>query len=283
MAVKHLKPTSAGRRFQTVSDFSEITASKPEKSLTEPLRKKGGRNNNGRVTVRHQGGGNKRMYRRIDFKRLKDDVPAKVATIEYDPNRSARIALLHYVDGAKAYILAPEGTQGRRHRHLRKVRGGHQARQLHAALRVPVGTLVHNVEFQPGKGAAMARSARTSVQLMGKDNGYAILRLPSSELRRVLLTCRATIGEVGNAEHSNIVIGKAGRHRWAGVRPTVRGTVMNPVDHPHGGGEGKNHTSRPSFRDALGQAHQGLQDARPEEGLQQAHHPSSQVQVTVHE
>ena len=197
MGVKHLKPTSAGRRFQTVSDFAEITTDKPEKSLLEPLPKKAGRNNNGRVTTRHQGGGHKRQYRIIDFKRRKDGVPAKVATIEYDPN--------------------------------------------------PVGTLVHAVEFQPGRGAAIARSAGNSCQLMGKENGYAILRMPSSEMRRVLITCRATVGEVGNAEHANIKIGKAGRSRWAGVRPTVRGTVMNPVDHPHGGGEGKNHTSgRPS-------------------------------------
>ena len=247
MAVRHLKPTSAGRRWQTVSDFSEITTDKPEKSLIEPLRKKGGRNNNGRVTVRHQGGGNKRKYRVIDFKRRKDGVPATVASIEYDPNRSARIALLHYADGAKAYILAPE--------HLKvgyKVLSGEKDVDIMPGncmplSEIPVGTFVHAVEFQPGKGAAIARSAGTSVQLMGKDNGYAILRMPSSELRRVLLTCRATIGVVGNAEHSNIVIGKAGRQRWRGVRPTVRGTVMNPVDHPHGGGEGKNHTSgRPS-------------------------------------
>ena len=243
MGVKHLKPTSAGRRWQTVSDFSEITTNKPEKSLLEPLPKKAGRNNNGRITTRHQGGGHKRMYRRIDFKRRKDDVPAKVATIEYDPNRSARIALLHYVDGAKAYILAPEGL------HVGDtVISGEKDIDIKPGncttlAQIPVGTLVHAVEFQPGRGAAMARAAGTSVQLMGKDNGYAVLRMPSSELRRVLLTCRATIGEVGNAEHSNIVIGKAGRHRWMGVRPTVRGTVMNPVDHPHGGGEGKNHTS----------------------------------------
>ena len=247
MAVKHLKPTSAGRRFQTVSDFAEITTDTPEKSLLEPLPKKAGRNNNGRITTRHQGGGHKRKYRRIDFKRVKDDVPAKVATIEYDPNRSARIALLHYADGAKAYILCPlglkvgdtvlSGTKGV------DIKPGNAM----PLSEIPVGTLVHAVEFQPGKGAAMARAAGTSVQLMGKDNGYAVLRMPSSELRRVLLTCRATIGEVGNADHSNIVIGKAGRNRWAGVRPTVRGTVMNPVDHPHGGGEGKNHTSgRPS-------------------------------------
>ncbi|SEH51929.1 MULTISPECIES: 50S ribosomal protein L2 [Atopobiaceae] len=247
MAVRHLKPTSAGRRWQTISDFAEITTDKPEKSLLEPLPKKAGRNNNGRITTRHQGGGNKRQYRRIDFKRQMDDVPAKVATIEYDPNRSARIALLHYLNGAKAYILAPEGL----HVGDMVVSGTKDVDikpgNCTTLSEIPVGTLVHNVEFQPGKGAAMARSAGTSVQLMGKDNGYAALRMPSGELRRVLLTCRATIGVVGNAEHGNIVIGKAGRKRHMNVRPTVRGTVMNPVDHPHGGGEGKNHTSgRPS-------------------------------------
>ncbi|ERL06351.1 large subunit ribosomal protein L2 [Olsenella profusa DSM 13989] len=247
MAVRHLKPTSAGRRWQTVSDFAEVTTSTPEKSLLGPLNKKAGRNNNGHITTRHQGGGTKRKYRRIDFKRNKDGVPAKVATIEYDPNRSALIALLHYVDGAKAYILAPEGL-----RVGDTVLSGTSDVDIKPGnamplSEIPVGTLIHAVEFQPGKGAAMARAAGTSIQLMGKDNGYAVLRMPSSELRRVLLTCRATIGEVGNAEHSNIVIGKAGRNRWKGVRPTVRGTVMNPVDHPHGGGEGKNHTSgRPS-------------------------------------
>ena len=224
MAVKHLKPTSAGRRWQTISDFAEITTNKPEKSLLEPLPKKAGRNNQGRITVRHQGGGVKRRYRRIDFKRNKDGVPAKVATIEYDPNRSARIALLHYVDGEKRYILCPKGLQ--------------------------VGDTVlsgSDADIKPGKGAAIARSAGNSCQLMGKEGKYAILRMPSSEMRRVLITCRATVGEVGNAEHSNIVIGKAGRKRHMNVRPTVRGTVMNPVDHPHGGGEGKNHTSgRPS-------------------------------------
>ena len=231
MAVKHLKPTSAGRRWQTVSDFAEITATKPEKSLLEPLPKKAGRNNNGRITTRHQGGGHKRQYRKIDFKRQKDNVPAKVATIEYDPNRSARIALLHYVDGAKAYIVAPQGLKVGD-----TVISGTKDIDIKPGncmplSEIPVGTLIHNVEFQP----------------VGKDGNYAILRMPSSELRRVLLTCRATIGVVGNADHSNIVIGKAGRQRWLGVRPTVRGTVMNPVDHPHGGGEGKNHTSgRPS-------------------------------------
>jgi len=239
MGLKQYKPTSPGRRFQTVSDFAEITSTTPEKSLLEPLPKKGGRNNNGRITTRHQGGGHKRRYRVIDFKRKKDGVPAKVATIEYDPNRSARIALLHYADGEKRYILAPKGltvgdtiTNG----------PGSDIRPGNALplSDIPVGTVVHAVELQPGKGAALARSAGTSIQLMGKEGDYAILRMPSSEMRRVLVTCRATIGEVGNADHSNISVGKAGRNRHLGKRPTVRGTAMNPVDHPHGGGEGKN-------------------------------------------
>lgn len=239
MGVRKYKPSSPGRRFQTVSDFAEITTTTPEKSLLEPLPKKAGRNNYGRITTRHQGGGHKRKYRKIDFKRRKDGIPAKVASIEYDPNRSARIALLNYADGAKAYILQPKGLKVGD-----IVESGPEAdikpgNALPLA-NIPVGTLVHAVEFQPGKGAAMARSAGTSIQLMGKEGGYAILRMPSSEMRRVLLDCRATVGEVGNAEHSNIRIGKAGRKRWMGVRPTVRGTVMNPVDHPHGGGEGKN-------------------------------------------
>ena len=239
MGVKQYKPTSPGRRFQSVSDFSEITASRPEKSLTKPLSKHAGRNNNGRITTRHQGGGHKRRYRVIDFKRTKDGIPAKVATIEYDPNRTARIALLHYADGTKAYILHPKGLKVGD----TVVSGPGADIKPGNALPladIPVGTLVHAVEFQPGKGAAMARSAGTSIQLMGKEGDYAILRMPSSEMRRVLLTCRATVGEVGNAEHANIRLGKAGRKRWLGVRPTVRGTVMNPVDHPHGGGEGKN-------------------------------------------
>ena len=239
MGVRKYKPSSPGRRFQTVSDFAEITTTTPEKSLLEPLPKKAGRNNYGRITTRHQGGGHKRKYRKIDFKRRKDGIPAKVASIEYDPNRSARIALLNYADGAKAYILQPKGLKVGD-----TVESGPEAdikpgNALPLA-NIPVGTLVHAVEFQPGKGAAMARSAGTSIQLIGKEGGYAILRMPSSEMRRVLLDCRATVGEVGNAEHSNIRIGKAGRKRWMGVRPTVRGTVMNPVDHPHGGGEGKN-------------------------------------------
>jgi large subunit ribosomal protein L2 len=239
MGLKQYKPTSPGRRFQTVSDFAEITRTEPEKSLLEPLPRKSGRNNNGRITTRHKGGGHKRQYRKVDFKRNKDAVPAKVASIEYDPNRSARIALLHFADGEKRYILSPRGLKvgdtvmngpGA------DIRPGN-ALPLES---IPVGTVVHAVELQPGKGAALARSAGTSVQLMGKEGGYAILRMPSSEMRRVLITCRATVGEVGNADHGNIKVGKAGRARWKGVRPTVRGTAMNPVDHPHGGGEGKN-------------------------------------------
>ena len=239
MGLKKYKPTSPGRRFQTVSDFADITKSTPEKSLLEPLHKTGGRNNNGRITTRHKGGGHKRRYRKIDFKRNKDGVPAKVASIEYDPNRSARIALLHYLDGEKRYIIAPQklGVGD-------MVQSGHgsdikpgNALELND---IPTGTVVHAVELQPGKGAALARSAGTSIQLMGKEGGYAILRMPSSEMRRVLTTCRATVREVGNADHANISIGKAGRNRWKGIRPTVRGTAMNPVDHPHGGGEGKN-------------------------------------------
>jgi large subunit ribosomal protein L2 len=239
MGLKQYKPTSPGRRFQTVSDFAEITCTTPEKSLLEPLPQKAGRNNNGRITTRHQGGGHKRRYRVIDFKRTKDVVPAKVATIEYDPNRSARIALLHYADGEKRYILAPKGltvgdtiTSGKGS----DIRPGNTL----TLADIPVGTVVHAVELQPGRGAALARSAGTSIQLMGKEGDYAILRMPSSEMRRVLVTCRATIGEVGNSDHGNIKIGKAGRARWMGKRPTVRGTAMNPVDHPHGGGEGKN-------------------------------------------
>ena len=246
MGIKQYKPTSPGRRFQTVSDFAEITCSTPEKSLLAPLPKKAGRNNNGRITTRHQGGGTKRLYRIIDFKRNKDGVPAKVATIEYDPNRSARIALLHYVDGEKRYILAPKGLKVG-DTVISGVGADIKPGNAMPLSEIPVGTLIHAIEFQPSKGAAIARSAGTACQLMGKEGKYAIVRMPSSEMRRILLTCRATVGEVGNAEHSNIVIGKAGRSRHLGIRPTVRGTVMNPVDHPHGGGEGKNHTSgRPS-------------------------------------
>jgi len=239
MAVKKYKPTSPGRRGMSVSDFSDITSTTPEKSLLAPLPKKGGRNNKGRITVRHQGGGHKRRYRIIDFKRNKDGIPAKVATIEYDPNRNARIALLHYADGEKRYILAPKGLE------VGQVITSGEGSDIKpgCALKlkdIPVGTVIHAVELDPGRGAALARSAGTSIQLMGKEGKYAILRMPSSEMRRVLIESRATIGEVGNADHSNINWGKAGRMRHKGVRPTVRGTVMNPVDHPHGGGEGKN-------------------------------------------
>jgi large subunit ribosomal protein L2 len=239
MGLKKYKPTSPGRRHQTVSDFAEITRSTPEKSLLAPLHNTGGRNNNGRITTRHQGGGHKRRYRLIDFKRTKDGIPAKVATIEYDPNRTARIALLHYADGEKRYILCPQKLSVGD-----TVMSGPGADikpgNCLALADIPTGTVVHAVELQPGKGAAMARSAGTSIQLMAKEGKMAILRMPSSEMRMVALTCRATIGTVGNAEQEGISVGKAGRNRWAGKRPTVRGTAMNPVDHPHGGGEGKN-------------------------------------------
>ena len=243
MALKKYKPTSPGRRFMSVSTFEEVTNTEPEKSLTEPLKKRGGRNNQGRITTRHQGGGHKRRYRIIDFKRVKDGVPAKVAAIEYDPNRSARIALLHYADGAKAYIIAPA-----RLRVGATVESGPTADikpgNALPLLNIPTGTMVHNVELKPGQGAKMARSAGASVQLVAKDAGYAVLRVPSGEMRRVQLTCRATVGQVGNTDHENQSGGKAGRSRWKGIRPTVRGSAMNPVDHPHGGGEGKSKGGR---------------------------------------
>jgi large subunit ribosomal protein L2 len=240
---RKFKPTSPGRRHMTVSEFAEVTKSEPEKSLVEPMKKTGGRNNNGRITTRHRGGGHKRRYRVIDFKRTKDGVPAKVAAIEYDPNRSANIALLHYADGAKAYILAPA-----------RLRVGSTVESGPAAdikpgnalplQNIPTGTLVHNVELKPGQGGKIARGAGTGIQLVGKDEGHGILRLPSGELRRVSLACRATVGQVGNVDHENITGGKAGRSRWRGKRPTVRGSAMNPVDHPHGGGEGKSKGGR---------------------------------------
>ena len=243
MALKKYKPTSPGRRFMSVSSFEEVTKTRPEKSLTEPLKKTGGRNNNGRITTRHQGGGHKRRYRVVDFKRVKDGVPAKVAAIEYDPNRSARIALLHYADGAKSYILAPA-----RIRVGATVESGPTADiKPGNALpleNIPTGTMVHNVELKPGQGGKMARSAGSSVQLVAKDAGYAVLRVPSGEMRRVLVSCRATVGQVGNTDHENQSIGKAGRNRWLGKRPGVRGSAMNPVDHPHGGGEGKSKGGR---------------------------------------
>ena len=227
----------------TVSAFDEVTKHRPEKALTEKLTKKGGRNNNGRITTRHQGGGHKRRYRVIDFKRRKDGVPAKVAAIEYDPNRSARIALLHYADGAKSYILAPA-----RLRVGATVESGPRAdiRPGNALplANIPTGTLVHNVELKPGKGGQLARSAGSGVQLVAKDEGFGVLRLPSGEMRRVPISCRATIGQVGNVDHENVTGGKAGRSRWRGKRPSVRGSAMNPVDHPHGGGEGKSKGGR---------------------------------------
>ena len=237
MPVRKPKPTSPGRRFVTYPDFAEITRSKPERSLVEGLTKSGGRNSYGRKTSRHRGGGAKRLYRRIDFKRLKDGVPAKVAHIEYDPNRSAYIALLHYADGEKRYILAP----ARLAVGALVVSGPEAEIRVGNCLpleRIPAGTVVHNVELTPGRGGQMARSAGSSVQLLAKDGEMATLRLPSGEMRMVRAECRATIGVVGNSEHQNVKIGKAGRKRHLGVRPQTRGTAMNPVDHPHGGGEG---------------------------------------------
>ena len=238
MAIRSRKPTSAGRRFQTVSDFKEITKTTPEKSLLVSKSNTGGRNSYGRKTARHKGGGHKQQYRLVDFRRTKDGVPAHVAAIEYDPNRNCRIALLHYLDGEKRYILAPRNVvvgdklqsgQGA------EIRPGNALPMRY----IPVGTTVHNVELKPGGGGKMARAAGTSVQLVAKEGDYATLRLPSTEMRRVPIDCRATVGEVGNAEAELIKIGKAGRNRWKGVRPQTRGVAMNPVDHPHGGGEGK--------------------------------------------
>ncbi len=238
MALRHRKPTSPGRRFQTVSDFAEITKDRPEKSLLAPKPKTGGRNVYGRKTSRHRGGGHKQQYRIIDFKRNKDTVPAKVAAIEYDPNRTCRIALLHYLDGEKRYILAPNGLKVGDS----VVSGAKADIKVGNALPmrfIPTGSTVHNVELRPGGGGKMARSAGMSVQLVAKDGGFATLRLPSTEMRRVPIDCRATLGSVGNSEHELIKVGKAGRSRWMGKRPQTRGVAMNPVDHPLGGGEGK--------------------------------------------
>lgn len=243
MPIRKSKPTSPGRRFQSYSDYSELTRDRPEKSLLEPKPKKAGRNNYGRITTRHQGGGNKVRYRRVDFRRIKDGVPAKVAHVEYDPNRNARIALLHYKDGVKAYILMPNRVNVG---DVIQSGPGADIRPGNALpLRnIPVGTVIHNVELKPGAGGKMARSAGSSVQLVAKEGKYATLRLPSGEMRMVPLDCRATIGEVGNAEAELISIGKAGRNRWKNKRPSVRGVVMNPVDHPLGGGEGKSSGGR---------------------------------------
>jgi len=245
MAVKKYSPTSPARRFMTVSTFEEITKKKPEKSLVETLKKTGGRNSYGRITVRHIGGGAKQKYRIIDFKRDKDGIRAKVAAIEYDPNRTANIALLHYVDGEKRYILAPVDLKVGDY-----VESGENADikpgNALPLSSIPVGTLIHNIELKPGKGGQLVRAAGNAAQLMAKEGDYAQVRLPSGEVRMIRMSCKASIGQLSNIDNENISIGKAGRKRWMGVRPTVRGVVMNPVDHPHGGGEGKSPIGRPS-------------------------------------
>lgn len=238
MAIKKYKPTSPGRRFMSVSTFEEITTDQPERSLLESLPKRAGRNHQGKITTRHRGGGHKRQYRIIDFKRDKDDIPGRVATIEYDPNRSSRIALIHYADGEKRYILAPVGLK------VDTViySGPNSDIKVGNCLplqNIPVGTVVHNVEMKQGKGGQLARAAGAEAQLLAKEGDYAQLRLSSGEVRMVRIECRATVGQVGNLDHENINMGKAGRTRWLGIRPTVRGVVMNPNDHPHGGGEGR--------------------------------------------
>jgi large subunit ribosomal protein L2 len=238
VGIRQRKPTSPGRRFQTSSDFSELTTDRPEKSLLAKKVSTGGRNSYGRKTARHRGGGHKRQYRLIDFRRTKDGVPAKVATVEYDPNRNARICLLHYLDGEKRYILAPKEVRVGdllQSGPTAEIRPGNALPMRN----IPVGTTVHNVELRPGGGGKMARSAGSSVQLVGKEGAFAILRLPSSEMRRVSIDCRATVGSVGNAEADLVKVGKAGRNRWKGIRPQTRGVAMNPVDHPLGGGEGR--------------------------------------------
>lgn len=238
MAIKKYRPTSNGHRNMSISDFAEITTNQPEKSLLAPLYNHGGRNSQGKMTMRHQGGGHKRQYRIIDFKRDKDGIPGRVATIEYDPNRTANIALIHYADGEKRYILSPKGLKVGQ-----QIMSGEKADiKLGNALKLkdlPIGTTVHNVELRPGKGGQLARSAGTEAQILGREEKYSLVRMASGEVRLVLSTCRATIGQVGNTEHELIRVGKAGRSRWLGQRPGVRGTVMNPEDHPHGGGEGR--------------------------------------------
>ena len=244
MSVKSFRPYTPSRRFMTVADFSELTTDRPERSLTERLgAEHAGRNNQGRLTVRHQGGGHKRLFRIIDFKRMKDNIPAKVATLEYDPNRSSRIALLHYADGEKRYIIAPNGLK------MGDVITSGPESDIKTGnclplKNIPVGTSVHNVELKIGKGAQLVRSAGSVAQLMAKEGDYALLRLPSGEIRKVHVNCRATIGQVGNIDHENITSGKAGRSRWLGIRPANRGVAMNPCDHPHGGGEGRSPVGR---------------------------------------
>jgi len=244
MPIKRFRPTSPGKRFATVMDFSDLTKKRPEPSLTEVKKKHSGRNNNGHITVRHKGGGTRRQYRIIDFKRRKDDIPAKVAAIEYDPNRSARIALLNYRDGEKRYILAPAGLKVGD-----MVESGEKADiKTGNALplsSIPLGSVIHNIELRPGEGGKLVRSAGGSAQLMAKEGEYAQVRMPSGEVRRIMVVCRATIGQLGNVDHENEVVGKAGRQRHRGKRPTVRGIAMNPVDHPHGGGEARSTSGRP--------------------------------------
>ncbi len=261
MGIKVYKPTSAGRRGMSGHTFEEITRSEPEKSLLRPLKKKSGRNNLGRLTVRHRGGGHKRRYRLIDFKRDKTGIPARVASIEYDPNRTARIALLVYADGEKRYILAPLGLQVGD-----AILSGPEAEirpgNALPLVNMPLGTLVHNVEMQPGKGGQLVRSAGAYAQLMAKEGRYATLRLPSGEVRKVLLNCMATVGQVGNTDHQNIKIGKAGRKRWMGRRPSVRGTAMDPSSHPHGGGEGRSPVGMPGPKTPWGKPALGYRTRR---------------------
>ena len=244
MAVKRYRPTSAGQRFITTIDTKDLTKKKPEKSLVEVKKKHSGRNNNGHITVRHKGGGTRRQYRIIDFKRQKDKIPAKVAAIEYDPNRSARIALLNYRDGEKRYILAPVGIE------IGQVVESGEGADIKTGnclpiKNIPLGTVIHNIELRPGEGGKLVRSAGSSAQLMAKEGEYAQVRMPSGEVRKILIVCRATIGQLGNLDHENVVIGKAGRIRHMGKRPSVRGIAMNPVDHPHGGGEARSTSGRP--------------------------------------
>ena len=261
MAIRKYKPTTNGRRNMTSLDYAEITTNKPEKSLLAPVKRKGGRNNQGKITVRHHGGGHKRQYRVIDFKRNKDGIPARVATIEYDPNRSANIALVNYADGEKRYILAPKGLEVG----MTIVSGPEADIKAGNALplqNIPMGTTIHNIEMKPGKGGQLVRSAGTSAQLLGKEGKYVIVRLQSGEVRLILGVCRATIGEVGNEQHELVNIGKAGRSRWLGKRPTVRGSVMNPNDHPHGGGEGRTPIGRKSPMTPWGKKALGVKTRR---------------------
>ncbi len=244
MAVKRFRPTSAGVRFKTVADFSDLSKKAPERSLIEVKKKHSGRNNNGHITVRHKGGGTRRQYRIIDFKRTKDGIPAKVAAIEYDPNRTARIALLNYRDGEKRYILAPVGLK------IGDLLDSGESADIKLGnalpiAKIPLGSVIHNIELRPGEGGKLVRSAGSSAQLMAKEGEYAQVRMPSGEVRKILMTCRATLGQLGNVEHENEVIGKAGRMRHMGKRPSVRGIAMNPVDHPHGGGEARSTSGRP--------------------------------------